>query len=240
MTLKSLQTQLPNKLEGSGDAGTFSDSVASRAAGVLSYGQTLSPPLLCFPILSILSKEPEFKTYVSRFHCTLHASQAGITCVFLRNNVSSVLKLLDLKNPFSPFPSFQSLSSIPPLQFQLCVPAFPKAQPIPYSACHNSALSFPNISFTLQTTLRSRFPTFHSLRLFCVPPSPTLLPGTLLSLINITRTSFSTLSPHPSAHFFSPYLETPFCSPNHYPRMPNTPPSSSNPALFPPHPAHVV
>lgn len=52
MTLKSLQTQLPNKLEGSGDAGTFSDSVASRAAGVLSYGQTLSPPLLCFPILS--------------------------------------------------------------------------------------------------------------------------------------------------------------------------------------------
>lgn len=185
---------------------------------------------------SILSKEPEFKTYVSRFHCTLHASQAGITCVFLRNNVSSVLKLLDLKNPFSPFPSFQSLSSIPPLQFQLCVPAFPKAQPIPYSACHNSALSFPNISFTLQTTLRSRFPTFHSLRLFCVPPSPTLLPGTLLSLINITRTSFSTLSPHPSAHFFSPYLETPFCSPNHYPRMPNTPPSSSNPALFPPPP----
>lgn len=156
--------------------------------------------------------------------------------MFLRNNVFSVLKLLDLKNPFSPSPSLQSLSSIPPLQFQLCVPAFPKAQPVSHSACHNSALSFPNISFTLQTTLRPRLTAFHFLRLFCLLPPPSLLSGTLLSLINITHTSFSTLSPHPSAHFSSPYLETPFCSPNHYPRMPNTPPSSSNPALFPPTP----
>lgn len=77
MTLKSLQTQLPNKLEGSGDAGTFSDSVASRAAGVLSYGQTLSPPLLCFPILSTTRPSGSRTVKLGQLHPTSGATLSG-------------------------------------------------------------------------------------------------------------------------------------------------------------------
>lgn len=116
---------------------------------------------------------------------------------------------------------------------QLCVPVFPKARPISYSICHIPTPPFPNLSSTLQTNITPPTSCILLLSLiFRLPPPPSLYLGLLTSLINILPPQFQ---PFPSilCSFSSPYLETPFCSPNHYPRMPSTPPSLANPALFP-------
>lgn len=82
-------------------------------------------------------------------------------------------------------------------------------------------------------TLHPRLPVFYSHSLFCLSPTPISVPRhPYCSNKYSPYLSFNPFSPS-SARFSSPYLETPFCSPNHYPRMPNTPPSLANPALFP-------
>lgn len=155
--------------------------------------------------------------------------------MFLRNNVSSVLKLLDLKNPLPPSLSLSSdCSQSHHCSFSCVSLPSQRPQPISNSTCQNSAPPFPNISSTLQTNIT---PPASCILLpsliFCLTSPPSLYPETLISIINnFPYLSFNPFSPS-SSPFSSPYLETPFCSPNQYPRMPNTPPSLVNPVLFP-------
>lgn len=106
------------------------------------------------------------------------------------------------------------------------------AEPTPYSICHNSSPS--NVSTTPQSNITP--PTSCILLpslIFRLPPHPPpLYPGTLY-FSDVSSTSVFMLSPI-LCSFSSPYLETPFCFPNRYPRMPSTPPSLAKPSPLPP------
>lgn len=98
-------------------------------------------------------------------------------------------------------------------------------QLIPFQCIHHAAKQHYTPDFLHFTP----FPYFSS------SPHPPLYPGTLY-FSDVSSTSVFMLSPI-LCSFSSPYLETPFCFPNRYPRMPSTPPSLAKPSPLPP--AHL-
>lgn len=84
-----------------------------------------------------------------------------------------------------------------------------------------------------RATSHPRLPAFYSLPLFFVflhSYHNTQAPFTFLIFPLPRFYSF----PRILCSFSSPYLETPFCFPNRYPRMPSTPPSLAKPSPLPP------